>query len=125
MSVSDLVGYLIGWAELVLKWHRKKENKEIVDFPETGYKWNQLGKLAQKFYKDYEAFAYSELLEKLEKHVNEILEIVKETANKELYEQPWYEKYTKGKMIQFNTSSPYKNARARVRKWKKLNQINY
>ncbi len=62
MSVSDLVAYLIGWGELVLKWNRKKENGEQVDFPETGYKWNELGKLAQKFYTDYENMDYSELL---------------------------------------------------------------
>ncbi len=122
MSVSNLVAYLIGWAELVLKWHIKKEKEEPVDFPETGYKWNELGKLAQKFYIDYETLDYHELLGKLEKHINEILEIVKGKTNEELYEQPWYEKYTQGKMIQFNTSSPYKNARARVRKWKKLNK---
>ena len=49
MSVSDLVAYLIGWGELVLKWNEKKEKREKVDFPETGYKWNELGKLAKKF----------------------------------------------------------------------------
>ncbi|SEC51701.1 hypothetical protein SAMN04489761_3207 [Tenacibaculum sp. MAR_2009_124] len=129
MSVSDLVAYLIGWAELVLKWHRKRENNEKVDFPEVGYKWNELGKLAQKFYEDYEELSYKSLLEKLEKHVNEILEIVKGATNEELYERSWYEKYTKGKMIQFNTSSPYKNARDRVRKWKKTlknkNKVNH
>ncbi len=54
MSVNNLLSYLIGWGELVLKWNRKKESDEAVDFPETGFKWNQLGGLAQKFYKDYE-----------------------------------------------------------------------
>ncbi|MFQ1064874.1 ClbS/DfsB family four-helix bundle protein [Bordetella trematum] len=28
-----------------------------------------------------------------------------------------------GRMIQFNTSSPYANARVRLRKWKKANGI--
>ena len=37
----------------------------------------------------------------------------------DLYEIPWYDKWPKGKMIQLNTSSPYKNARTRVRKWKR------
>ena len=34
MSISDLVAYLIDWGELVLKWNRKKENGDQVDFPE-------------------------------------------------------------------------------------------
>ncbi|QDH79853.1 ClbS/DfsB family four-helix bundle protein [Echinicola soli] len=122
MSVSDLVAYLIGWGELVLKWNRKKNKNENVDFPETGYKWNELGKLAQKFYLDYEKLDYKSLLDKLDKVVNEILNVIKSTKNVDLYEKPWYEKWTMGKMVQLNTSSPYKNARSRVRKWKKLNE---
>ena len=121
MSVSDLVSYLIGWGELILKWNLKKESKKNVDFPETGYKWNELGKLAQKFYSDYESLQYSELLNRLDQTIKKIQELIENNTNEELYEKPWYNKWTKGKMIQLNTSSPYKNARSRVRKWKKLN----
>ena len=110
---------------MVLKWNHRKENGEKVDFPETGYKWNELGKLAQKFYSDYENLDYSDLLNKLDQTVDKILKLIERNTNKELYENAWYDKWTKGKMIQFNTSSPYKNARSRVRKWKKtLKTIN-
>ncbi|WP_435263267.1 ClbS/DfsB family four-helix bundle protein [Tenacibaculum sp. nBUS_03] len=119
MSVSDLVAYLIGWGELVLKWNRKKENGEAVNFPETGYKWNELGKLAQKFYLDYEKLNYLELLIKLDETIEKLKKLIEHNTNEELYEKPWYGKWTKGKMIQLNSSSPYKNARSRVRKWKK------
>src|SRR5690606_18249190 len=53
MSVHDLVAYLVGWNELVLKWHAAMRAGVPVDFPETGYKWNDLGRLAEKFYADY------------------------------------------------------------------------
>jgi len=122
MSISDLVAYLIGWGKLVLEWNRKKDNSENVDFPETGCKWNELGKLAQKFYSDYDKLEYKTLLTKLDKVVSEILDLIQKTNNTDLYEKPWYDKWTKGKMIQLNTSSPYKNARSRVRKWKKQNE---
>jgi len=36
----------------------------------------------------------------------------------------WYDKWTFGKMIQLNTSSPFKNAKDRIRKWKKTKQLN-
>ena len=123
MSVSDLVAYLIGWGELVLKWNRKMDKNENVDFPETGYKWNELGKLAQKFYSDYENLNYKLLLTKLDKVIGEILGLIKSISNADLYEKSWYNKWTQGKMIQFNTSSPYKNARSRIRKWKRLNRL--
>ncbi|MBF7070618.1 ClbS/DfsB family four-helix bundle protein [Aliarcobacter butzleri] len=119
MSINNLLSYLLGWQELVLKWNIKKQNKEKVDFPETGYKWNQLGKLAQKFYEDYKNDDFNTLLFKLDKRVEEILKLIENKSNKELYEVSWYEKWTLGRMIQFNTSSPYANAKARIRKWKK------
>ncbi len=119
MSINNLIAYLIGWGELVLKWNVKKDKNETVDFPETGFKWNELGKLAQKFYNDYKDDEFDVLTIKLEKTVEQILSMIESKTNKELYEVSWYEKWTLGRMIQFNTSSPYTNARGRIRKWKK------
>ena len=61
MSVRDLVAYLTGWGELVLKWHAGRQAGAAVDFPETGFKWNELGRLAQKFYGDYDGLSYDAL----------------------------------------------------------------
>lgn len=118
MSIHNLVAYLLGWGELVLKWNRRKDHNQPVEFPETGFKWNQLGMLAQKFYEDYKDEDYGTLLEKLDKNVNEILILIDSKTNDELYKVLWYGKWTLGRMIQFNTASPYTNARGRIRKWK-------
>lgn len=123
MSINNLISYLIGWGELVLKWNQGKDNNEPVDFPETGYKWNELGKLAQKFYQDYEDIDFNRLCSKLDETVAEILNVFERKTNTELYEVSWYEKWTLGRMIQFNTASPYTNARGRIRKWKKEHNI--
>lgn len=123
MSIHDLVAYLLGWGQLVIKWNERKSANLPVDFPETGYKWNQLGQLAQKFYDDYKEMDFASLQSQLKSTVKQILDIVKNKSNHELYEIPWYETYTLGRMIQLNTSSPYKNAHARIRKWKKSKQI--
>lgn len=124
MSVANLLSYLIGWGELVLKWHKKTDNNESVVFPETGYKWNELGKLAQKFYQDYQQIPFKELLQKYEATVGKLIDLVVSKTNYELYEKPWYNQWTMGRMIQFNTSSPYKNSRIRLRKWMKQQEIN-
>jgi len=42
MSVANLVAYLIGWNELVLKWLDHDRAGQHTDFPETGFKWNEL-----------------------------------------------------------------------------------
>ena len=123
MSINNLVAYLVGWGQLVLKWNDKKSKGLEVDFPDTGFKWNELGLLAQKFYKDYEKDDFKTLNKKLDKTTNEILKLIESKTNKELYEIVWYDKYSFGKMIQLNTSSPFKNAKDRIRKWKKIKQL--
>lgn len=119
ISVHDLVAYLVGWNELVLKWHRKKDAGEPVDFPETGFKWNQLGLLAQQFYLNYQDIPFEQLKLRLTEAKNNIVGVINRYDDSALYGVPWYDKWTMGRMIQFNTSSPYANASGRLRKWLK------
>jgi len=123
MRVRDLVSYLIGWNNLVVKWITLDAKGMPVDFPETGFKWNQLGLLAQKFYTDYKELNYHALLTELESAKEKIVRLIDERTDDILYGQPWYTKWTMGRMIAFNTSSPYANANARLRKWAKDNHI--
>ncbi len=90
-----------------------------MDFPETGFKWNKLGLLAQKFYADYDALPYDDLLSRLQSVKEKIIKQIESRTDEELYGTLWYQKWTMGRMIQFNTSSPYSNASGRLRKWQK------
>ena len=119
ISVCDTVAYLVGWGRLVLKWHSLKSQGLPVDFPETGYKWNQLGLLAEQFYNHYADWQYQDLLAELELTVSELLSLISSLSNYELYETTWYDTWPLGRMIQFNTSSPMKNMRSKVRRFKK------
>ena len=119
MSPFDLVAYLTGWNELVLKWLARDAAAAPIDFPETGFKWNELGRLAGKFYRDYEGLPYPLLLGRLQTAKRAILAALEQKDDAALYGRPWYEKWTLGRMIQFNTASPYANARGRLRKWLK------
>ena len=119
MSPSDLVAYLIGWNELVLKWLDRDDRNEPVEYPEVGFKWNQLGLLAQKFYADYNGLDWHELLARLADVETRLTASITARSDAELYGSAWYGKWTKGRMIQFNSSSPYANARTRVRAWLK------
>ncbi len=116
MSPYQLVAYLVGWAELVIDWNTKMETNQTVTFPTDHYKWNELGALAQKFYGDYPDYDFPNIRILLNDKVNHILKIIESKSNDELYNTYWYKEYTAGRMIQLNTSSPYKNARKRIRK---------
>lgn len=119
MSPFDLVAYLVGWNELVLKWLDGHAAGRPVDLPETGFKWNELGRLARKFYRDYENIPYPQLLDRLVAAKDRVVAAIERQDNSALYEREWYEKWTMGRMIQLNTASPYANARGRLRKWLK------
>ena len=95
-----------------------------VILPESGFKWNQLGLLAQKFYSDYRELNYKALITELESVKDHIVKLIDERTDDELYGKPWYTKWTMGRMISFNTSSPYANANGRIRKWAKNNNIS-
>ncbi|EGR2232552.1 ClbS/DfsB family four-helix bundle protein, partial [Vibrio parahaemolyticus] len=49
--------------------------------------------------------------------VNEILLLISSLSDHDLYGVVWYEQWTLGRMIQFNTSSPMKNMRTKVRRF--------
>lgn len=119
MSPFDLLAYLVGWNELVLKWLDRDAAGQPIDFPEAGFKWNALGKLARKFYGDYADIPYPQLVGRLDAAKERIVGIIGRHDDAALYACPWYETWTMGRMIQFNTSSPYANARGRLRKWLK------
>ena len=115
ISVANLVSYLIGWGELVLHWHDQEAKGKNMIFPEEGFKWNELGRLAQKFYRDHENITeYEVLLERLKENKQQLVALIERFRNDELYGKPWYNKWTRGRMIQFNTASPYKNASGRL-----------
>lgn len=120
VSVHNLLSYLVWRWELVLKWEQLKSSWKEPVFPENGYKWNELWKLAQKFYLDYENISFYDLKIKFDENLKEIIKMIEWKTNEELYENLRYTKWTHGRMIQFNTSSPYKNIKSRIVKWKKL-----
>ena len=123
INVADTLAYLLGWGQLVLKWHQLKSEGSDVDFPETGYKWNELGQLAQHFYSQYHSWPYDKLIHEFTVTTDRILVLIDSLDNQKLYGETWFDKYTLGKMIQFNTSSPMVNMRGKVRKYKRLNAI--
>lgn len=119
ISVSELVAYLLGWNERVLDWLEKDLAGLPMAFPADGFKWNQLGLLAQKFYRDHDALAYPQKRQRLEAAKQRIVSLIRQRDNAALYQCSWYAKWTLGRMIQLNTAAPYANARGRLRRWLK------
>ncbi|MDH6198597.1 hypothetical protein M2272_005256 [Mycobacterium frederiksbergense] len=119
MSPADLVAYLIGWNEQVLTWHERRADGLPDEFPAPGVKWNELGLLAQRFYAAHHGESWAELREHLCVAKDRVVALIESRTDDELYGAEWYGKWTMGRMISLNTSSPYTNARGRLRAWLK------
>ncbi|WAP50450.1 ClbS/DfsB family four-helix bundle protein [Arthrobacter sp. ATA002] len=117
MSPADLLAYLIGWNQQVLTWHRRRTEGLPDELPAPGIKWNELGVLAQRYYAEHENESWDQLRAQLRRAKNAITDLIHGYSDIELYGQPWYGKWTMGRMISFNTSSPYTNSRGRIRAW--------
>lgn len=115
MSPGDLVAYLIGWNEQVLSWHERRAAQLPDEFPAPGIKWNELGVLAQRYYAECSGMPWAARRARLHEAKDALIALIEAKTNDELYGSPWYGKWTMGRMISLNTSSPYANARARLR----------
>lgn len=117
MSPADLVAYLVGWNQQVLTWHQRRDEGLPDQFPAEGIKWNELGLLAQRFYAEHANDDWGSLRRQFRQAKGAIVELIGTKSDEELYGSSWYGKWTMGRMISFNTSSPYANARKRIRAW--------
>ena len=75
--------------------------------------------LCERTWGFHEALDWVSLLARLTEAKTRLVDTISARSDAELYGGPWYGKWTKGRMIQFKTSSPYANARVRIRKWLK------
>ncbi len=101
----------------MLTWHERRDARLPDEFPAEGARWNDLGALAQRYYARFSSETWDELRDQLDAVHTEILDLVRARSDAELYGETWYGKWTMGRMISFNTSSPYANARRRIRAW--------
>ena len=123
-SVADILSYQIGWGKVLLSWEKNEQANRKAHMPKKGFKWNQLGELAESFYQDYESKNYKQLKSLFKKTVREIESLINELSHDEIFKphhREWTgEKWAMVKWIQINTVAPYKSARTKVRRWKKL-----
>lgn len=127
ISPCDLIAYQIGWGRLLLSWDDLETQGQIVEMPAPGFKWNQLGLLANSFYQEHSDYTLEQLLSKFEVLVSQVQLFIESTSEDTLFgidKRHWTgQKWSMAKWIQVNTVAPYGSARTKLRKWKKSNPL--
>ncbi len=123
VSCCDVMAYQIGWGRLLLEWERVEAAGGEPEMPAAGYKWNQLGALAESFYQAYEESPLSEVravFREVFSHLEEWICALPEDELFDLGARRWAgDKWPLVKWIQVNTIAPYQSARAKIRRWKR------
>lgn len=132
-SPAENLSYQVGWTSLLLKWEEDEKKGLEVKTPSDKFKWNELGKLYQWFNETYSDLSLEELKSILDENINKILELIDSMTEEELFSphmRKWADGATKTavwevyKFIHVNTVAPFKTFRTKIRKWKKLSQLN-
>jgi hypothetical protein len=123
LSLCDLIAYQIGWGRLVLQWEALERAGQAVEMPAPGFKWNQLGALAQSFYLRSRDDSAAQLLAQLDTLASDLHEFMAASSDVLLFgvgQRQWAGvKWPLVKWLQVNTVAPYGSVRAKLRKWQK------
>ncbi|MGL5244455.1 MAG: ClbS/DfsB family four-helix bundle protein [Sarcina sp.] len=124
---SQMIAYQLGWMNLLLSWEKEEQAGNTVITPTHEYKWNNLGGLYKNFYEEYEKYTLSELCHMFKNTEQQIMELINSYTDEELFEcgaRKWASSTPSNwpvcKWIHINTVAPFKNFRAKIRKWKKI-----
>jgi hypothetical protein len=125
ISPCDLIAYQIGWGRLLLSWDNLESLGKTVVMPAPGFKWNQLGLLANSFYQEQHAQTLTQLLAEFAALLERLRLFIESKSEDTLFglgQRHWAgQKWPLAKWIQVNTVAPYGSARAKLRRWKKSN----
>jgi len=126
---TQMIAYQLGWMNLIFHWEKQEQQGHIVITPTQDYKWNNLGGLYENFYKKYKGYTLKELCTMFIKAEQQIIELINSYTDVELFQQggrKWSSSTPSNwaiwKWIHINTVAPFKSFRAKIRKWKKLQQ---
>ncbi|MEQ3346826.1 ClbS/DfsB family four-helix bundle protein [Peptoniphilus senegalensis] len=132
-SPAENLSYQVGWTSLLLKWEEDEKKGIDVKTPSDKFKWNELGKLYEWFNESYSNKSLKELKIILDENINKILKLIDDMTEEELFNphmRKWADDATKTavwevyKFIHVNTVAPFKTFRTKIRKWKKLSELN-
>ena len=124
-SVKDVLAHLVEWEQMTLVWYRTGLRGEIPEMPAPGYKWHQTPQLNQMIYEKHRDRPLGEVMEQFHASHQEIMGVIGELSNEELFTEeryPWTRKNAMGTYFVSNTSGHYLWARKEIRKGLKAKQ---
>lgn len=125
-NVRDVLIHLWEWHKLLLRWVKNNKNvadkKNAIQFLEDGFSWKTYGAMNKGFWERNQNVSEDEALSLLKKSHAEVMELLKEFSEVELFEKDvfsWVGGSVLGLYFVSNTSSHYDWAMKKLKAHKK------
>ena len=122
-SVKDVVAHLVEWKRMFLGWYAEGLQGGNPPTPAADLKWNQLPALNDRIYRKWKAVPSEVVLAEFEAAYAMMLELARALPEEKLFQKglyPWMRVWPLARWIAANTSSHYRWAGIRIRRWGKL-----
>lgn len=118
-SAKDVLGHLIEWEQMVMKWYDAGVKGKTPAVPSEEYNWGQLPQLNHVIYLKYRDRSLADIQKDFKASYNKIMKTIQAISEKELFTRghyTWSRNNTLAAYFVSGTSSHYRWARTALRK---------
>lgn len=118
---KDVMAHLVEWKKMFLGWYEEGLRGGNPRTPAEDLKWTQTPLLNDRIYKQWKEAELSFILTEFESAYTRMLELTRSIPEKKLFQlklYPWLRAWPLARWIAAQTSSHYRWARTRIRRWR-------
>ena len=119
-SAKDVMAHLVEWKKMFLGWYELGLHGGNPQTPAEDLKWSQTPALNDRIYRKWKDVNYEVILADFESTYAQILELTRGIPQEKLFRKqlyPWLRTMPLSRWIAASTSSHYRWARTRIRRW--------
>ena len=119
-SAKDVMAHLVEWKKMFLGWYAEGLRGGNPRTPAEDLKWTQTPALNDRIYRKWKDESFAVILAEFESAYAEMLELTRSISEEKLFRKglyPWLRVWPLARWIAAQTSSHYRWARTRIRRW--------
>jgi hypothetical protein len=119
-SAKDVIAHLVEWKKMFLGWYEEGLQGGNPRTPAEDLKWTQTPALNERIYRKWKEETFEVILAEFESTYARMLELTRSISQEKLFHKglyPWLRVWPLSRWIAAQTSSHYRWARTRIRRW--------
>jgi hypothetical protein len=119
-SAKDVMAHLVEWKKMFLGWYEEGLRGGNPRTPAEDLKWTETPALNDRIYRKWKDVSYEAILAEFESTYAQMLELTRAIPEEKLFRKqlyPWLRVWPLARWIAAQTSSHYRWARTRIRRW--------